>query len=603
MLCWGNMSLKKGGDEPDAKNAKVDPVPRHLPLQTITLNFVQRTWEEISPTELYYLPTCQNPRYMFDPSMESQFRKFSGLWESMTLNEVGFKMSNLIMLQDDLRVQNNTPTDATAFTQVVYLIHFTPFTQKQYFKLTNIVDADSLRGDTLHYELEPKSLNSQLVVFKDGFTSFEHLGILPGKSNLTGGLAPTQAPLLDNNYNILNNYIPPNAVDPFNTVAGNLQMQDSSTYFVMPKTTTTFARNQDHIHFMKYGDTYGAEITTNLKGVPLLNTARNNFLEYVNFQYNRESDLALYDTEWCYPGRHRPFFSRADYLVGTLNTLTNARNFKPLNHHFFCMPPIKKPNGATLGQRCSFMLEQHCSVTFKMSQTFHEFENDFDQRNQLEQDDGVILRRNFYGKVSPSTGGTESPFCGRTKRLKCEPPGGTLKRKLNAEVCPNDDWAGLSYAMAYIASFWISEGLIGYTKVPPTDPNIVGPFEMAYITTTDIQADPIVLNAWYDNINKQEAGICFKVNPLKVVTDLGQTWARWGEFTAGPGLTRFLELLWREELEEYVYVTLYFERIWDYWAQSFPGMTCVVNPPDSERKVPQRTNYVNSDRNSFVFFT
>lgn len=116
-----------------AKEQKVEPIPRVLPQNTITLNFTQRTWEEISPTKLYYLPLSQTVKYMMDPAMLSQFSKFKNMWETMTINDVGFRISNCILLQDDLRVQNNTPTDATAFTQVCYMIHYTPHRQNQFF--------------------------------------------------------------------------------------------------------------------------------------------------------------------------------------------------------------------------------------------------------------------------------------------------------------------------------------------------------------------------------------------------------------------------------------------------------------------------------------
>lgn len=65
-------------DQPPAKQAAQELIPRHLPLQHIELNFVQRTWQEFAPGELYYVPTCQTIKYMFDEAMHKQLAKFKG---------------------------------------------------------------------------------------------------------------------------------------------------------------------------------------------------------------------------------------------------------------------------------------------------------------------------------------------------------------------------------------------------------------------------------------------------------------------------------------------------------------------------------------------
>lgn len=440
-------SLQQGGPVTAAEE-KVDPIPRHLPSQSVTLNFTQRTWEELGPGELLYLQLAQTPRYMFDDAMRNQFNKFKELWHTMEIHKPRARISNLIMLQDDLRVQSNTPTDATAFTQVVYLLKYCPKGQKQYFKLNDHYNASNLqRTRTLKYKfgtrtLEAQTTKSQLVSI-EGFKDFESLGIAGAKANYFAGFNPSGK--VDMTLNVINDpYIPPNYNGQLAAASGNLRPKDNAANFIPPTNSITLARNQDSISFYKYGDVIDIPITTNIEGMQLQNNPLHNFLDdtYIT------EDNDKYLLEFCWPSRNRPFLNRGSYYTTNLDQMTEGKKFAPLSHCFFAMPPIKKPNGALLGQRCSFLLEQEISITFNFNQSTF-FGTEEDDAMQTHQDDTILLRPNIYPKpvlAKPNP----SIFCG-TKGDSCkpEPPmeEGPLSKRIRladpTPKCYEGTWKGL----------------------------------------------------------------------------------------------------------------------------------------------------------------
>lgn len=408
----------KGGPGSQAEE-KSDPIPRHIPSNSITIPFVQRGWTEIAPGKLYYVSLCQTPKYMFDDANINLFNKFKNLWYTMQIHNPKLKISNLIMLQDDLRVQNSTPTDATAFTQVNYLVKYCPKGFKQYFKLLNSDTGAISDAKSLKYQLKTDRPNNPFIEIP-GFTDFENLFILPAKANLRAGFVPGGDVKADPNSGIINDvYIAPNTSSTyFNSVSGNLAPKDDETNFFKPGQTITKAINQDKIEYYKYGDTIEMEINTNLEGIHLANTAENNFLQdvFVTFKNPSDDDQTIeYSTEFAYPSRNRPFIARGDYYSNNLNAILKGKDFKPLDHCFLMMPPIKKPGGQLLGQRCSVFTEQEFAITFFYNQgTYSTLEDDAQQPHQ---DDAVILRRNVY-PVPTITTSTKSVVCPRSTMLQ-----------------------------------------------------------------------------------------------------------------------------------------------------------------------------------------
>lgn len=469
--------------EPSSKKAKTeecveDPIPRSIPSQSVTLNFTQRTWEEIAPGELYYLPICQNPFYIMDDCMINQFKSFEGLWSTMEISTPKVKISNLIMLQDDLRVQNNTPTDATAFTQVVYLVHYVPENQQMYFALQNLADLNEYDGPFLKYDLNPHSVNSRLTKVY-GFEDLEKLLILSANPGETAGWMGGIASSAETGQ-IWNNYISPKD-SFFSQAAGNLQMAMTTpvknpepevqpSNFINNKSQMLFSKNQDHISFHKYGDVIEFDIVTNLEGKKLLADDWNDFTE------NQRTIVinpglptqANYMTEWCWPGKNRPYVTRESNLDYNTSPVLSAKKLQPLKHHFFCMPPIRKPNGALLGQRTSFLLEQSFSVTFNFSTAVFA---DLEQRDEVEyimdQKDGILLRRNFYGIPGQNKTVNDSPFCGTIQHIQCRTP-----------ICPVETYQGL-------INFWLqyctSQAEFQHGFEVSNDANLLDPNQVAGI--------------------------------------------------------------------------------------------------------------------------
>lgn len=404
------------GAEPAAKKEAVsDPIPRHIPSLSFTLFFKTQTWEHIAPGRLYYAPLCQTPKYMFDAAMKNQFYKFYNLWHTMEIHAPKIKISNLIMLQDDLRVQNSTPTDATAFTQVVYMLKYCPVGQKQYFKLCDVTDSNLETTKTLTYELSPRMRDiktpTQLIEI-DGFKDFDTLGILGAKANSTAGFIANTVPQRDpSDQTVFDVYVAPNTPDnDFKFVSGNLRPPDIPANFIPPASVLTYCRNQNGISFHKYGDQFETSVETNLNGIHLIRHKTNDFLGEYTIEKTDPENSILWETEWAYPSRNRPFNCRVNYYDTNTNPITEGKtSFKPLTHMFLCMPPIRKPNGALLGQRCAVTMEQEFSLTFHANAgTF--FASIDDNAMQVAQDNAVILRRNFY-PTPERIALNPSPFC------------------------------------------------------------------------------------------------------------------------------------------------------------------------------------------------
>lgn len=430
------MSKRKAVEAPSGE-AVIDPIPRHLPLQSVTLNFTQRTWETFKPGQLYYLPICQTPRYMFDHSMYNQFSKFREMFGTMEIHQPRVRMSNFIFLQDELRVQAGTPTDSTAYTQVMYMVDFQPKGQNMFFRLGEADNNLATASTNYSYQLEPPA-NTQFITI-NGFTNFDRMVLLPAQVNDAAGFEPGADIEIGNVGDIRTSYIPPNAESQLRIFSHSMEV-NSPRLFRGINTSVGFARNMDKVSFHQHGDSIEFAPNTNLNKIKLMNTNANSFLHDQTLQVEQEIEgmdgmqTTVYLGEFVYPGRNRPFMSRADNLNEETNAITSGKHFKPLDHKFFCIAPIRKPNGQLLGQRCSFVLEQNISVTFHMNQSmFGEFDEDI---NFIAQDDGVIVRRGVYRK--PVSIKKDNPYlCGdRNKKNSEKPP---LKKRFKKDTKMHDN--------------------------------------------------------------------------------------------------------------------------------------------------------------------
>nr|QTE03819.1 MAG: VP1 [Parus major densovirus] len=433
----GGAPAGKGGPGTQAEE-KSDPIPRHIPLNSVTLNFVQRGWTNVAPGKLYYLVGCQTPKYLFDDANINLYNKFKPLYYTKQLHPHHLKISNLIMLQDDLRVQSNTPTDATAFTQVNYLMQYCPKGMKQYFKLGAGKDVSEFKN--LTYNLSEASPKNPFIEMKN-YQSFDTVNIVPAKANLHAGFTPGSALTPDKGI-IKDVYVAPNTQAlPFQKVSGNMAPVDDETTFYKNGNVITRAVNQDKISFYKYGDTIEHTFHSNLEGIHLANTLENRFLEDQIIEVPNPADpkqTLMYATEFVYPSRNRPFFCRSDYYSNNLNAIMQGKKFKPLDHCFYSMPPLTKPDGALLGQRCAIFWEQEMQITFHFTQgTFGTNEDDALQSHQ---DDAVIVRRNFYPNPQVKTQAVEeqSVFC-KKNTAQCKKPAPAV----NSKKCYDNTFEGM----------------------------------------------------------------------------------------------------------------------------------------------------------------
>lgn len=448
-----------------ADDCKTQLIPRSLPPSSITINFKLTTWEEFAPGKLYYLPTCVTPKWIVNANnnLQNQLLQFMPLAQSFEIHTPEVKLSNLIFLQDDLRVQSNTPTDATAFTQVCYLMHFTPTTPTEYFKLGNVVNQRNTDYTNLEYELQPNYNSAFTQVGEINYTDFSSTILVPANVNPYAGWNPYSRDA--NNpgkpFNSYPPYISPitrsktygESIDFHRYVSHNLQPPDTtaSSYFLKPSKTIGYIKDMDKTTIYKYGDTINLPIQTNLEGQHLARSSNNYFWTDQTFTYiTPDKDTVVYNKEFYYPGNNRPFICRCTQYDPTVGCLLHNKSFKKLKHHFITMPPIRKPNGALLGQRCSAICEQTFAITVHFDTShwnnsdnienldvYTAYNSDINLKDQIHK---VIVRNAIYGNVKeggkpppPYDGGPLCPY-----GMDC------------TGLCDySNDWAGL---MAWLCS-------------------------------------------------------------------------------------------------------------------------------------------------------
>ena len=130
-------------------------------------------------------------------------------------------------------------------------------------------------------------------------------------------------------------------------------------------------------------------------------------------QHQYANDIIEYDTQFLYPGNNRQMLCRCTNYDPNTHCVLHNKDHKKLRYHFIKMPPIKKPNGALLGHRCSAICEQTFSITIGFQQSvFNGMEYDVKTQeitpnpndvNVLYQNHLYINRRAIYGQVKEST--------------------------------------------------------------------------------------------------------------------------------------------------------------------------------------------------------
>lgn len=463
----------QGGDTPCEK--KVAPIPRLLTTQSITLHFTNRSWEHIEKNSLYYLPICQNPKYMFDEAMKKQFNRFYDVASTFQIHDVKTRISNLIMLQDDVKIIAGTPSDSTIFTQVCYLLHFNPKRINMFFQLEKMNKYANMSGETLKYKLQPPE-GKQLSRI-EGFERFDKLTVVPARIGKNAGFTPGAPLTFGADGSVQDAYIAPDTTSvDFAPYSGNLQPVLKVNELIQNTDHITMAKNMDKISLYKTGDLIEIDHVTNLGDLNLLKTEYNNFLvDQPLTQVDQKQDKYTFFDEFCYPGPNRPYFSRHSNFDSKVLQLENIKNMKNLSHHFFCMPPIESGT-KLIGQRCSFLVEQSMSVTLNFTESVFDRES---ADEMLHQQDAVIIRRNIYGTQGPSKMSRTDPFCGPKAKFLCkdEPKAPMLPfPNQKAVTCPANTWEGWDKFMSERTEDEIKKIFNVNTELKITTSK--GPFEM-----------------------------------------------------------------------------------------------------------------------------
>lgn len=416
---------------------KVEPIPRPLRENEITLHFNQVTWEEIGQGQLKYLPLCQTPYYMMDPGSLKLLNKYKGLWSTAEYHTPRVRIYDLMLLQDELTNQGGTPLETTAFTQACYMVEFEPIGQTQFFHLSTMQMCNGT-VKSLFYDLSDVTCDandvSQLITLTN-YEDMEKLCLHTAKVNIYGGFDPyekLQRNMTEEITYLENVYIPPNDIDigQLAAYAGNLQPGSLTSKIVGAYDQVTFARNMGKLRLHAYNDSFELPIITNIEGKKLLPIRENDFTNR-SIKFSRSGMEYNYNTEFCWPSSNRPYYSRSSNLT-QYSPLLDPKSLKPLKHYFFSMPPIRKANGALLKQRASFMMEQSFSVTFRFPESVWEdedFQGHSTQKFLLDQKDAIIIRPNVYGTLKKSV---------KKENFIC-PVGTTINCKPDAHKCFGDD--------------------------------------------------------------------------------------------------------------------------------------------------------------------
>lgn len=393
-----------------------NPIPRLFKQNSITIHITQRTFEEIGPGELKWIPTCQYYAAMFDRFHARQFENYYKRCSTFQITDPKIRISNVLMLQDEQTTSSGTPKDVSVFTQACYLMHYQPRGIKNWFKLGTTTDC--MRSQTyLTYKpmeaTECKVISQLVTVGKNQYQDFETLVINPAKADFYAGWhtgetnAATKDPTsldcqlleaIEGEINVdetklqdnVNYYVTECFISPRSPYLGEFScsVKGCEPHIELSK-HTTYARNLDKINLHKYGDSFGFHINTNLEGVQMLKHDANNPFGHKFLKSTKSSPKA--DTEiktvFCYPSDNRPFFSRFNNFDPNGPVDAN-KGLGGLTHHFFTMPPIKKNDGTLIKQRCSFIMEQSMSITFHFPETVTEDSAE----DMLQQRDAVVLR-------------------------------------------------------------------------------------------------------------------------------------------------------------------------------------------------------------------
>lgn len=382
-----------------------NPIPRLFSTQTLTFHFTQRTFEEVGPGELLYLRTCTSPIFMLDQSHMNIINRYMPNASTFQVHQPQAKVSNILMLQDEIKTESGTPRDVTAYTQACYLIKYTPTRINNWFKLGCTSDCgktQKMLSLDLANVIECNNI-SQLAKL-DNYTNFEQLTINPARPYKSGGwnsyatiehgFDEDADSTKDPQILIEENYMSPEVTNPLRDFSCNYKGIDP--HMQMNK-HPTYVRNLDKWSLYKYGEEFDIPISDNLSGLDLITSSQGNVPSYNQYEIlgkiaPLKKDNYAANCLFTYPSRNCPYFTRKDNF-SYITPVESKNKESRIPHTFITMPPIKKNDGSLIKQRASFLLEQ--SMVFTMQFPEYTSENE-SIVNMISQNNGVILRPGFF---------------------------------------------------------------------------------------------------------------------------------------------------------------------------------------------------------------
>lgn len=354
----------------------VSPVPRPMPYKHVTFSFVQRSWEEID-TGLSTLPISIALYPILDDEMLTVIKQVLPCCLGFRVHAPHVKLSNFIILTDEIQMKGATPSEMSSFVQQSKIIHYMPknFVTTGY-TLSNV---DTIKPITFTKLMGHNKMN-QMVKLPNS-DDFETLSIYGISGSIHGNLwnrnKMYQGYVLNDlesqHYSL---YSSASTVEDtkweqlsyaYGVVDEKGDAHSATSMWTVEKRAITKCKNLDKIEIVGASDVIEYDIETNIEGDVLYPDTVDNhtpsvFSYFVVKGLEKNSGLTMWKvgcTPW--PSTFNPKMYRRNAALG--DQWLQAQ-YKPLQHHFFTMVPIHKSDGKLMKQRASCMVEQSFQVSF-----------------------------------------------------------------------------------------------------------------------------------------------------------------------------------------------------------------------------------------------
>nr|DAC81434.1 TPA_asm: VP [Tasmanian devil feces monodnaparvovirus 2] len=384
--------------------ADESPIPRGPSTKSLCMCFYQRSWEEISSQKLSYLPQSLTPLSFFDGQQLQIIDKMLDAGFLFEIEHMGIKISNFIVLNDQLAASGDTPQEISSVVQRAKIVQFTPnIPMTTAFQIYD-------KQKRLSYKIDEQEQPNRDYFRHADITSFENLEIkgMPSmivnkNTNFQGGLSNSNIydvsnyrdfigeggastaddePYYTQNYS--ERYGPYLGLEKHpremfhndkgkpiwrNALGALIGIFDSGeSYRNSEIPTITYVKNQHGFSILSPSDVIKKEINTNMKGKVIektMHTITNDELTHHHLFTHRgvvaDGTGNLHTTIPVYPSTLNPLIKKEEFIRGAR---AYSHKPKPIQHMFFTMIPINEANGAVMKQRANCFFEQKMVIKF-----------------------------------------------------------------------------------------------------------------------------------------------------------------------------------------------------------------------------------------------